>query len=369
MQGNCDRAPYLSLTPTKCMILASVILLTAISFFAPNLIKDGMSMCVKSVIPSVFPFLIISSLITLGGLHNDIGAFFLPPLRRAFGCDRSGACAIALGFLCGYPVGLSVILEAYDRGEISSRELEKYLCIINNPSPAFVIGGVGGSLLASRRTGIAIYVCVIISAALVGVFLRPFSKDATTRVPLATKKVSLTSSSFSHIIAEAISNAASTMVSICAFIITFYSISAMICQLIPQLSQYPRIFICGALEISSGARAAAELSGDLLPHMLCASICSWSGLSIHMQILYICRGRKISFKKFALSKVAQALLSPIILYLYFIIICPLLPHSASEIPSCSRPALSAAYILILILASLLLLLPAKTIRRSVKRTK
>jgi hypothetical protein len=106
-----------------------------------------------------------------------------------------------------------------------------------------------------------------------------------------------------------------SMINICTCIITFFSVSSLICKLIFPAPQITKVLICGLLEISSGVRAASELSGAVLAPSVCAAICSWSGISVQMQIFSVCRGREIKFNKFIISKAIQSLISPILTYL------------------------------------------------------
>lgn len=315
MQKKRVLSPLFSRAKKGHILWGLIFLLALVSFYMPDAVNKGLILCLESIVPAVFPFVLISSLISIGGLGKSIGRMFHPFLRPIFKCTESAASAIALGFLCGYPIGASVAAEAYDKGEISGDELENILCFINNPSPSFVIGYVGSSLLGQRRMGIIIYLSVITSALLVGVALRVFRKKTYPSVSSSRSESSYPVSQLSSIITEAIVRSGGAMINICACIVTFFSLSSTICALLPDLPEIFKTFICGALEISSGVKAASELEKSAVSPIVCSAICAFSGISVHMQIFSACRGRNVRFIKFVISKAIQSVIAPILTYL------------------------------------------------------
>ena len=115
MQSNQVKKRQLPISP----ILWIAIIAVAISgsSLLSEYVKGGLSLCLSTVIPSLFPFMIISALITVGGYASDIGRFFEKPLRLIFGTSPCASCAAALGFLCGYPVGALSASEMLDSGD------------------------------------------------------------------------------------------------------------------------------------------------------------------------------------------------------------------------------------------------------------
>lgn len=311
-----------------------IFLLAPISFYTPEAVRHALTLCIESIIPAVFPFVLISSLISIGGLSYGVGRLFYPIFHPIFKCSHSVAAAIALGFLCGYPVGASVAAEAYDKGEISKAEFENTLCFINNPSPAFVIGFVGTSLLGNSRIGAIIYLSVCLSAVLVGALINIRPNDSNVLDPLS--RTSSSPTSISLVITEALMRSGASMINICTCIVTFFSVSALICKLIPATPQIVKAFVCGIFEISSGVRAASELDREILAPTICAAICSWSGISVQMQILSVCRGRGIKFSKFIISKAMQAVISSILTYLLILLTDPISAPAFSYRPDLLR---------------------------------
>ena len=67
--------------------------------------KDGLTLCFNVIVPSLFPFFVLSSLVVDLGLAAYLGRAMERLMRPLFRVSGSCAAAIALGFIGGYPVG------------------------------------------------------------------------------------------------------------------------------------------------------------------------------------------------------------------------------------------------------------------------
>ena len=295
-----------------CILL--MIILPVFSRISSAKVRESLTLCYTTVIPAVFPFMVLSSfLIKLNG-HSALGNFFALPFRFLFGTSPAASCPVALGLICGYPIGASTAASLYDKGEISKKELERLLTFVNNPSPAFVIGGVGLGLFGSAKLGRLIYLSVLLSAALCGIATRLIypkdrSKSSGGRaVDLISLPASLTS---------ALSESAIGMLNVCACVLFFSVPGAMIGDILSRLgaTHILKAAVSGFLEISGGVKSASELTSPMIALMMSAFCCSWSGLSVHMQIFSVCRGRGVSFNGYLISKLIQSFISPGILYI------------------------------------------------------
>ena len=304
----------ISIQRKKSTLLPALVWLSVIALFlvfSPKTaehVRNGISLCLGTVIPSVFPFMVISALVVSSGAGRDLGALFSLPLRLIFGVSDAAACPVFIGLVCGYPTGAFTAAAMLDGGEITKKELSRLLTFINVPGAAFVIGGVGSGMLGSSGLGVAIYLSVLLSAVTVGVAGRFFSKgnDGTSSARIVRESIPL-----SRAIPEAIRTAAVNMMNVSACVITFSVLSGMICS-IPALGVAPpwiKAVISGFFEVSSGASAASLAPHPVAP-LIAASVCAWSGLSVHMQIISACRGRDVSFTPFFISKAAQSIVAP-----------------------------------------------------------
>lgn len=294
-------------TLTGAGILAIFLLVLCSSDIAIEYMKKGLRLCAATVIPALFPFMIISELIVSSGIGIRVSKIFSKPMRLIFGVGESGAAVYILGAVCGFPIGARTAASMYDRGDISARELEHILTFSNNPGSAFVISAVGASLLGNKKLGILLYACVILSSLTVGAFGKLFFKPARTQ---KVYQIHHDHFSFTGSVTGAIQSSALSMLSVCAYVVFFSAFVGCIGALLSRFSLPDELIasIFGFFELSSGASAASALDGNMRKIILCALFLGWSGLSVHFQIMSVCANRNISFKPYFIAKAAQSIL-------------------------------------------------------------
>lgn len=79
-------------------------------------VRDGLGLCYNVIIPSLFPFFILSSLVVSLGMAGYLGRLLEPVMRPLFHVSGACAAALALGFIGGYPVGARSALTLYENG-------------------------------------------------------------------------------------------------------------------------------------------------------------------------------------------------------------------------------------------------------------
>jgi hypothetical protein len=196
---------------------------------AIDYMKIGLRLCAVSVIPSLFPFTVASTLLISSGAGPKLCAPLSIIFRPIFGISASGSCAFILGTLCGFPIGAKSLCDMYDRGMISKREFERVLTFSNNPGSAFVISALGLSLFGNIRIGILLYVCVILSALIIGITLRIFGKKIYPATAAGEVSASIkTDKNVISLFTSAIRESALSMLTVCAMIAFFSSLSGCI---------------------------------------------------------------------------------------------------------------------------------------------
>ncbi len=272
---------------------------------------QGLTLCARTVIPSLFPFMVISELLVQSGAGEAFGRIFSRFMRAAFGLSGAGSTAVVLGSLCGFPVGAKTAVSLYDRNMISRAECEHLLTFSNNPSSAFLITAVGVSLFGNRRLGVVLYFTVLGSSLFVGLMARFFFKErrrpeAHPHFPSGLHPGGV------EMFTGAVSSAASGMLLVCAYVVFFSTLSGALCCLVSSVGGMNGVLyacLCGRPELSGGISEAAGLPDARAALILAAAFAGWSGLSVHCQVMTLCSGRGLSFKPYLLAKAAQGLLS------------------------------------------------------------
>ena len=154
----------------SCSGVLALLLLTCGNTAAQG-VRDGISLCLASVIPALFPFFVAAQLLTALGAAEVLGRAAGPLFRRLFGINGAGAAAFLLGLLGGYPVGAKAAGSLVRQGLLSPEDGARLLTFCNNAGPAFILGIVGGGVFHSPRAGVWLYLLHAASATAVGLLL------------------------------------------------------------------------------------------------------------------------------------------------------------------------------------------------------
>ena len=141
-----DRLPLLAVL----CCFSALLLLPEVSAQAA---RDAMLLCAQTLIPSLFPFFVLSSLLIACGASELLSALLSPLMRPLFGLSGTGAAALALGLCGGYPVGARTAAELVENGALSRDEGERLLAFCNNAGPGFLLGVCGAGVFSSSRAG------------------------------------------------------------------------------------------------------------------------------------------------------------------------------------------------------------------------
>lgn len=274
-------------------------------------VAQGLQLCARTMIPSLFPFMVLSELLVSSGLCRRLIRPLGRLLRSLFGVSESGAGAWMMGMLCGFPVGARVAASMYRNGEMDESEFCHVICFCNVPSTAFLVSAVGASMLGDSRLGWCLVGTTLGASVLVGVLLRLYEKRGKVYTLTHRTMPREPRRPAGELIGAAISSAAAAMLQVCATVVIF-------CALVGTLTQYAdalglpsalRATVFGLMELSTGASAAASLEGRTAAAVLCAVLAGWGGLSVHCQILSVCDGCPVPLGRFFLARAWQALLS------------------------------------------------------------
>jgi len=293
----------------------SLILIIKEADTAIEYMKSGLLLCAKTVIPSLFPFMVISELIVRSGLGNIIGNMFGYPIKKLFGTSRSASFAIIMGILCGFPIGAKTIVSLLDSREIDEEEASRLLTFCNNPSSGFVISTIGLSLYSNKKIGIILYTVTILNAILIGIILH-FISEPQKRKTYHNSKLFKTDP---NIFTASVTSSSNGIISICGYIVFFSTIVGCLSAILTPLniSNFNLSLIYGFFELSGGVSLSSSIGISTPGICLTAFIIGWSGLSVHFQVMSVCSKYNLSFKKYFIAKFFHAMLNSITIYLLF----------------------------------------------------
>ena len=269
--------------------------------------------CLNTVIPSLFPFMVLCDVFVNSGAAEMIASVLGGIFEKIFGIGRGGAVAVLLGLVFGFPVGTKSAVSLYERGRIDKSELCHLICFCNGPSSAFLIGAVGVGLFGSRGFGVVLCAAEMLSALVIGVCARAFfstqnSKEKKNKKPLqnATDKRGSVIS-----IVDAVTSSAVSMLYICAFIVFFSAITGIVddCAREFGVNSTVRALLMGFFEMTGGVRAIAGADIERIAAcLLCAAAVGWSGISVHFQFISLCKDTGVGYRAYFIAKTLRAVL-------------------------------------------------------------
>ena len=255
--------------------------------------KQGVELCIRTVVPSLFPFFLLSILVT--GVFMGEKLPFLRFFGRAFRIPQGAESLLIPAFLGGYPVGAQCIAQAVRRGQLDRRTGERMLAFCSNAGPAFLFGMVAGLF---PRSGIVwgIWGILILSA---GLTAYVFPTDKAKAEILLQEPISLSS---------AMVSAVKVMASVCGWVVFFRVIIAFLSRWMLWLFPAPvQVAVAGLLELSNGCLALSAVADIPLRFVLCVGMLAFGGICVTMQTVSVANG--LSLKYYFLGKLIQTAFS------------------------------------------------------------
>lgn len=279
---------------------------------------QALALCVQVLLPSLFPFFVLSSMFISTGVIQRLSPRLEKPFQWLFGLPGSFGAALLLGAAGGYPVGAKTIATLYQQGQCSRRDAEKALRFCNNAGPAFLISAVGASLLQDPHAGLNLYAVHVLSALIIGFIYRKNTDHVKYNGITADH---MRSTATISLFLRAVTDAFSSFLNVSAFVLIFSVISTMLQQLplIDSLHCLPGGgilwygLLAGFLELTSGVACLTQ--GGLPPSILLPAlsfVCGWGGCSVQFQTISLLHDAGLSCRQYLKSKLLQGILAALI---------------------------------------------------------
>lgn len=232
---------------------------------------EAITMCIATVIPSLFPFFVLSNLLTdsLIGVQSP----WLRPLGRFLGVPQGTEGIFITGLLGGYPTGAQAAHRAWKNGSISQTDAVRMLSFCSNAGPAFLFGIVSRKFPDKWMVWL-LWGIHIVSAVAVAVVV-PHAREDMTSSCRCRKPVSLT-------------GAVKSSITVCGWVcgwIVFFRVMIFFCQrwflwLFPEAVQ---VAFYGLLELMGGCCALDNVENLGLRFVMASGMVSFGGICVAMQ--------------------------------------------------------------------------------------
>ncbi len=100
-------------------------------------VKNGISLWMNHILPSMFPFFIAVELLNHTNIPKVIGNCFKNIMRPFFHVPGIGAYAFFMGVVSGYPVGAKIVTD-FRNGHLCTKEEGERLLTFTNNSRSFI---------------------------------------------------------------------------------------------------------------------------------------------------------------------------------------------------------------------------------------
>ena len=287
--------------------------------------KDGLALCYNVIIPSLFPFFVLSSLVVELGLAGYLWRMLEGIMRPLFNVGGACASAFALGFIGGYPVGARTAIDLYQKGMCTKTEAERLLAFCNNSGPAFIFGVVGTGIFSSSRVGLLLYLAHALASACIGMIFRFYKAVPGGRNAQPKPRPQFHAQRFSAAFTGSIKNSFLSTLNICAFVVFFTVVIKLLflSGFLPGLARlvgtllaplgftqaWAERLLTGVIELSSGVWTLAG-DGALAGRMsMAAFMLGWAGVSVHCQVLSFIGDSGLSAGTYLVGKILHGGLS------------------------------------------------------------
>ena len=282
-----------------CIFLTAIMLIFAREL-KESVIK-GMNLAVIQIIPTVFPFMILSDL-WISCIEINRKSKIALCFENLIGINNTALISLLSGIFCGFPLGVKTAVSLYESGVISRNELERISPVANLPSLAFVISGVGLGLLGDAKIGIILYISVLAASIVLAAIEKPKEKIKQNTGVIFKQNFNLMVS---------IQKAGTSSLIMAAYI-SFFSAVIGILDAILKSSLLTAI-LSTIFEVGSSTNliaTEASFSHTMRLSLIAFSL-GFSGMSVHFQAFTFLPG-EVSRTKYLIRKLIIGIISSLI---------------------------------------------------------
>ena len=238
-------------------------------------IRSGITLCLETVIPSLFVLVLISQIVSTR--FQEIPSHFLRPLRVILKLPNSAEPIFLIGIMSGYPIGAQAIGESVAHKQLSSEDGKRMMAFCCTAGPAFIFG-MGANLFTDWWQSWIVWILVLSSCCIVA---RIFPSSASINV--VTREIKPIS------FITALNNTIHTMANISAWVVVFRVIIGYLQRWF--LWHFPtsaNAMVLGFLELSNGTCELMTVEPAGLRLTLFAAMLSFGGLCVACQSYSVC---------------------------------------------------------------------------------
>ena len=331
---------FLSIRRNILPIIFVIVAICLVIFSKYNLAaaSNGLALWATCVVPSLFPFFVITHLLSHTKIVGLMGKLLDKIMRPLFNVPGVGGFAFVMGLISGYPVGAKIVSDFRKDGLVTKSEGERMLAFTNNSGPLFILSSVGISLFGDTKTGLLLLGTHILACITVGIVLGKFSKKSDIEFKSSYNLNTSTNQAVSfknlgEILGKSINESISTLLLIGGFVVIFSVIISILnqTQVLDLLAQFfkpilnmlgfdlsfAKPLVSGILELTNGVNLVANIPMKAISQniVICAFLLGFGGFSVFLQVFSIVSKTDLSMKKYFIGKLMQGLFAGFYTYI------------------------------------------------------
>ena len=299
-----------------------VVVLFAVMLISPKAVfngaSEGLLLWFQIILPTLFPFSIITNLLLCTDSIHYISDAAGAILTKIFRVSENGSFAIIVGFLCGYPMGAKVTADLITSGYVTKEEGRYLLSFCNNTSPVFILNFIVWKTLGKEELLIPSLLILLLTPMLMSFLFRKLylkgagkfeTRDSQRRTDKTNEEWSF------RIMDSCIMDSFETITKVGGYIILFSVILELIRSIpleIPAIS-----WILPTLEVTNGIALLGRSSLPLtVSYPAILALTSFGGFCSVAQTQCMIQKTGLSILPYTIEKLATAMVTSLFAFLY-----------------------------------------------------
>lgn len=307
----------------------------------------GMSIWWNVLFPALFPFFVTSELLLGFGIVHFLGTCFDPIMRPCFRVPGIGGFVFAMGFVAGYPVAAKLTTQLREQGLLTREEGERLVAFTSTSDPVFLLGAVCIGFFHNSAIAPILATAHYGSAIILGLFMRfharkqpspPKSKPTSFWIKHAFKAMHKARQQDGRPVGILMKDAIQSsiqLVLVVGCLVVFFSVLlellnrlhimellyTAIGYLLSTIGLQPELnkaIAHGLFEVTLGAKSSGAYASSVGLQQsvaIAAFVLSWSGWSVHAQIVSIMSSAQLRYSPFLLARLLHACLATLLVLL------------------------------------------------------
>lgn len=330
------------LTPSLIVMLLiiGIILFPKDSILAA---KNGFSIWVDTLIPSLLPFIIAANLIVRLKFVDVLGLIINPVTKKLFNVSGKSSLVFAISTVSGYPVGAKLASELRQNNEISKFEAQRLVSFCSTSGPLFIVGAVSIGMFNNPSLGYLMLLCHYLGSLTIGILFKNYGKESVSNdnfnFKFEVKKImefrKKENKGFFVLFGDAVFSGVNTILMVGGFVIVFSVVFKVLSifkfiNLISYIIYIPlsifgfsldlcSSFISGLFEITIGCNQISSVSNipEIIRASLCSFIIAFSGLSILAQCCSFLAQTDINTGTYIISKFLHGVFAAVFTFAFY----------------------------------------------------